>query len=796
MLSWPPGRGGGAVKPGAVMCHRHVYAARKAALTAVLLCAFLGGGLRAQDQRAVGDTALEPAAASGAQLAEVIVTADRREESNQRVPLAISVVTAEAAQRLGITDAQSLADLVPGLIFDRQADASIPYLRGVGTPVGQAGDEPSVALYVDDVYMPSGSASIANFNSIDRIEVEKGPQGTLFGRNATGGVVQVYTRNPSPDPKIEVRLGYGNYDTGSGDIYASGPLTEELLANVAAYWSDQAEGWGRNATTGVPTFKSRDYGGRAKFLWTPAAHTSALLSIDFDKTIAQQGVGFEAWPGTGSLDPLPPLPNGGFEAAPGYYDLREDFASGDNDRQYGTSLKLAQSFDSSRLVSISAYRDILADYRVDQDLGPLPIVNAAITTEETTFTQELQLLSPRHARNSWIAGLYYFDDKAGFEPITFTGSAFAPFSSVDPYGIQTTRSWAIYVQETAAISPNTHLTAGGRYTQDERSMRAGAVFGESAFVRSSNSPQSSRWSSPTWRLVLDHRLTADMMAYLGYNRGFKSGIYNLVVLPGAPIDRPVDPEKLDAYTAGLKSEYLNHRLRVNVEGFYYDYRNIQVEEILSGVTHITNAAKATIKGVDLDVSVMPVDRLTLNLALEELQGRYDSFPDGAFFVYDPATGGNCTFSVAPGPAPVPCGGTAMPPNYDPTTGHWDLKGNHTIRTPPLSASLTALYEIPTAIGEFDLNLSWMHSGSYFASPDNGKGQIPPSSSGNTMQHRLELVNGSVGWESSSSLWRARLWVRNLTGVKYWSESDQQEFGTQYSPAAPRTFGVTVGMRFE
>src|SRR5262249_28114422 len=151
----------------------------------------------------------QPAAASPPerQLQEVTVTANRREESNQRVPLGIATLSADDAAKVGVVDAQSLAAVVPGLLFNRQANASIPFLRGVGTPVSESGDEPSVALYIDDVYVPAGSASMANFASIDHMEVEKGPQGTLFGRNATGGVVQVFTRNPTSIPELRVTAG-------------------------------------------------------------------------------------------------------------------------------------------------------------------------------------------------------------------------------------------------------------------------------------------------------------------------------------------------------------------------------------------------------------------------------------------------------------------------------------------------------------------------------------------------------------------------------------------------------------
>jgi iron complex outermembrane receptor protein len=696
---------------------------------------------------------------------------------------------------VGVTDAQSLAAVVPGLLFNRQSNLSTPFLRGVGSPVGQSGDEPSVALYIDDVYVPAGSASMARFTSIDHIEVEKGPQGTLFGRNATGGVVQLFTRNPTDKPELKVTAGYGNYDTWSADMYASGPLTKQLLANVSAYWSNQSEGWGRNVTTGVPTFRSREYGTRIKFLWNETERTNVLLTFDFDKSITQQSLGFTAFPGTGSLDPLPPFPNGGFPPASGYYDPSENFNSDGDVRQYGASVKVTRDFNRSRLVSISAYRDTRNDYVLDEDTGPLPLVNVQLATPETTFTQELHLMSQTGANIAWIAGVFYFNDKAGFNPIHFTGVGFAPLSFVNSYGILTAQSYAGFAQATATILSGTHLTVGARFTSDQRTVRAGAMFGDDVPVPAPNSPQSKSWSSPTGRLVLDHQFTPDIMSYGGYSRGYKSGLFNPVVLAGDPIDKPVDPETLDAYTIGLKSEYLQRKLRVNIEGFYYDYKNIQVTQILSAVSHITNAARATIKGIDLEISAVPADGLVLTASLEAMQGKYDSFPNGTFFVYDPATGGNCTFAVAAPPAPVPCGGV-RPPNYDATTGTWDLKGNHTIQTPPFSASLIGQYDIRTPFGRFDINLSWTHTGNYYASADNGKGQIAPSSPNNDMQKPIDVFNGSLGWRSGNRNLEVRLWAKNLTNLRYWSYADEISFATFYSPAPPRALGVTVTRRFE
>jgi len=279
------------------------------------------------------------------------------------------------------------------------------------------------------------------------------------------------------------------------------------------------------------------------------------------------------------------------------------------------------------------------------------------------------------------------------------------------------------------------------------------------------------------------------MAYVGANRGFKSGLFNPVVLPGAGIDPPVAPEVLDAYTVGEKADFLDHRLRVNVEGFWYKYKNIQVDEVLSGVTHITNAAAATIKGVDLDVTVIPVEHLTVTASLEGLDGTYDSYPNGTFFAYNPITGGNCTF------LPGNSGGClALPPNYNAATGNWDLKGNKTIQTPPFSSSLTFAYTANSPTGEYTLSLAWNHTGNYYFDADNGKGQIAPSLPLNDKQPTVNLLNASVSWVSNDGHWSARVWGKNLTGLQYISFGLEDSFATQDSPAPPRTFGITFGYK--
>jgi iron complex outermembrane receptor protein len=714
---------------------------------------------------ALGGGAVAQTTSGSDQLEAITVTANRRSENLQSVPIAVTAVTGDTMAKSGFTDTESFSEAVPGLNYNRQTNASTPFLRGVGTPVVNPGDEPSVAFFVDDVYVPTGYATLLNLdsNSIAGIEVDKGPQGTLFGRNATGGAIQVSTKDPSSTPAVDASLGYANYNTKSGSVYATGPLTNTLSANISVYGQDQSNGWGHNLTTGNASYTSWNFGGRAKLLWTPFEGTSLRLTVDHDTTRSEEGIGFHAITGTESAGPFP--------APSGFFDSIENLDSHEINQQEGASLKAEQDLRWAQLISITAYRDSHAVGILDQDVGPAPIVNANLTTTDKAWTQEFRLVSKADGPVTWIAGFFYFNDLAAFSPLAFNGFAFSPppFIDLSFYGLERTHSYAGFAQSTGTILNNTHITLGLRYTVDDRSITAFSNIGgfESP---ASNSPQSKSWPKLTERLSLDHNFTDDILAYVAYNSGFKSGVFNTAVVggPGAPIDLPpANPETLSAYTAGIKNEFLDKRLRINAEAFLYKFKNIQVGEVITGVQHILNAAAATIKGIDLDVSALPMQNLTLTAAAEVLNGRYDRFPNGPLFTYNPVAGGNnVTFT--------------------------NLAGDRTIQSPPFSFNLIANYQLPPTVGPFNLNVSYTHGGNYYFDSDNGRGQLSPSID---RQKLLNLVNASIGWHSASAKWGARLWGKNLTNEHYYSYGSESALVTEYSPAPPLTFGLTLEAHF-
>jgi len=240
----------------------------------------------------------EPAdSAASDQLVEITVTAQRHVENAQKVPISVVPITPDAALNAGAIRTDELAQLVPGVQMGHEINAATTFIRGIGPNSNGTGEESSVAVYLDDIYFPNGDASVFQLNAISGIDVLKGPQGTLFGRNATGGVVQVHTKDPQFDDSLDFEGGYGNYDTISGSLYATGKVIDSVASNLAVYINDQRKGWGHNVTTGEEAFTAENWGIRNKWLWTPTSSTRVLLSGGYTYTRGEIGLGLNQIPG-------------------------------------------------------------------------------------------------------------------------------------------------------------------------------------------------------------------------------------------------------------------------------------------------------------------------------------------------------------------------------------------------------------------------------------------------------------------------------------------------------------------
>lgn len=735
-------------------------------------------------------------------LGDIIVTAQRRSQSAQSVPIAVTAVSGDDAKLLGVSNPQNLTQVVPGFTFQRNSAGSLPFLRGVGTSGTIIGNEPSVAMFVDDTYITTGRAAIFEFNDIESIEALKGPQGTLFGRNATGGVIHVRTRDPNLDiATVDANVGIANYNTRSAQLYASVPLADSLAVNVSAFGTDQKNGWGRNVVSGEDIFTDESWGVRTKILYEPASTSKILFSYTHAERKSDQGMALRVVPGYFGYANYSPEDLGA-----GFYDGAVNHNNYYKNTFDQASLKVEHTFENAILRSISAYGKVHSYLDLDLDASPTNQSFSSTTNWGKTFTQEFQLLSPEDSTLNWLVGMFYMYDKSyyGLAQIGIS----VPGSSTVPGGngpgnynfntsTQVTNSWSGFAQMTAEILPKSNLTIGFRYTldgrreQDAHSEVADAE-GNVAVVngRRLASPvfgSKTTFKDVTGRISLDHHFSRDVMVYAAYNRGFKSGVYNLVGYTNqtiAPLPA-VEPERLDAFSVGFKSELFGRRLRLNAEAFYYDYSNIQVQTAVPAPNAgliLINGGQATIKGADVDVTFAATSRLQVSASISLLDGKYDKFDNGPTFLPLPPNQ----------PIAIPSGcpaGTTYPAdsNNGAAQLQCNLAGNDTVFTPPFTSTVSAIYKLPTPVGDFDISANWQHGGNYFSDPDNLKF---------ARQSVTDIINSSIRWTSDSGHLNVRVWASNILGEKYYAYvSTQGASGTKYSPAAPRTYGISAGVNF-
>jgi len=688
-----------------------------------------------------------------ARLEEIVVNSQRRPEAVQSVPLTVTAATATDLLNQGVTDTASLSLAVPGLSYTLGGNAATPFIRGVGTTIDSVGNEASVATYVDGVYISSINAALFNLYDIDHVEVLKGPQGTLFGRNATGGVIQIITKDPSFFPSLETHMGYGNYDTASGSLYATTGIGENVAFDLAAYGINQGAGWGSDLSTGQPTFKRHEFGGRSKMLWIPSDGTRITIVADDNRSRNEDGLGLhEVSPGIG-IDGVTR-----FHGFYNNYDLPGDFT---DVRQTGLSGTVQQDAGATRLVSITSWRNVNGRVSLDQDATPSEVVRANYLQHDRTVTEELHVLSRDGATMPWIVGLYYFDDSCAYDPLGLMGEAAEPLHAIQIWSAQRTKSYAAFGQITKPFLTDNHLTLGARYTKDERSVSGSTLgFVDAQTLLLSAASQSTDWSKPTWRVALDHQFTPDIMGYLSDDRGFKSGVYNLLSYAAAP----VRPETLDAYQLGVKSEMAAHRVRLNAALFYYNYKNIQVQEISTGAINLVNAAAAEMKGMDVEFAFLPVDSFMLQGGFELMSGRYTDFRNAPFLT-----------------PTVSLSGSAVGGN---TQSIGDATGFDTVRTPKGTANISGAYRWPVFRGKLDSVLSYYHNSGFAWDPDN-----------RLRQSSYDVLNASMDWTAPSNAWSVRIWGRNLTATRYCAYETEQTLLDSCAPAPPRTYGVTLSARY-
>lgn len=721
--------------------------------------------------------------ASTSPLGDIVVTAQRREQSLQDVPIAIAAISGEAMARGGIQNTQDLAVATPGLTMTSTLKGMTPYLRGIGTSSGFV--DGSVSVYVDNVYYASTTGSTIGLNNVERVEVLKGPQGTLFGRNATGGLVHVITRDPSDTPELKVSVGYSNYDTWMGNIYATGALADGVTMNLSLYGNRQGNGWGRNLNLGNDINYRREWSARSKLKIDLGERTTILLSADYAWLRTDLGLPKQAIPGA--------IAQGGIPHVGSIYDGNSDlpfdasaiFGDGIDSHQYGFSGVLTQELsDSVTLTSITAYRRFRTKSYVDNDLTPIQFLSAYLEEPARSFQQEI-LLNGNMSRIDWTVGGIYYSARTGYAPRIFR-SIIVPALNSRLESPVWAKSYAFFGQGSYRLTDATTLTLGARYTIDRTHIEAvtyatpgnalpdGTVIAALGTEGQPDSRTRAGWERPTWRIALDHKLSRDLLIYASYNRGYKAGAFNPSTPPSASNATPdadgnrigdaVDPEKLDAYEIGFKSDLLDRQLRFNASAFYYDYKNIQLLQLTpQNTANLFNAGAARIKGVELESVLAPhlsFGRLELRASASFLDAEYTEAVNMPSYIPLDA-GGNLPSILA------------------------DASGNRVIKTPKFSSTLGLDYALPVGSAlEAGVNVNWAHTSRIYWEVDNRLTQAP-----------TDIVNAQLSFGSMDEAWRIRLWARNLTDEKYFSTVSSAPTGDLGSPAAPRAYGVTLDFKF-
>jgi iron complex outermembrane recepter protein len=683
---------------------------------------------------------------TSASLEEIVVTAEKRSANLQNVPIAVTALTSEDLAVAGIQNSADLAQVVPGFSFNNQLGFGLPRIRGVGIAGAGPGIENPVATYIDGVYYGSASTALFELNDVEQIAVLKGPQGTLFGRNATGGLVQVTTRDPSQQFSGEVSGTVGSLDTYGGEVYLTGPLVGNLSGSADFYQNNQQEGWGKNLVTNLWVQTHEISATREKLLFQPDEATRIVLSADFEQMRAAE------WAGR----TLNYVVGSDFTTPGGPWDTDTAVQPSLISKGAGVSLNAQHDFDGVKLVNIVAYRSSFMNVYFDgaSVANPGPgnsVIN--MSDDEKQFSEEIDLQSTGTGRLTWSTGLYFLRSAGYFQPLaTQLALPFGDILIVNTAN-EGLKSYAGFGQMNYAFTSATHLTVGLRYTEDQRTDSATQTspFGFQSVDTGKD------FSKLTWRFALDHQFTPDVLGYISDNRGFKSGTYDPQTLPAVVLK----PETLDAYEIGIKSDWLDHRLRVNAAAYYYDYTNVQVTAFVGALEEVYNGNGATSYGFDLDLAAKPIPELTLTGGVSWIHARYGTFYPAFMSVPNPPGIGGNTVTL---------------------TGN--ATGNQLQNTPPYTFDLGGVYEIPSAAGTFSVAANVYYNDGWYSEPEN-----------RLRQGAYGLVNASVNWDSLSKRYGVRLWGKNLGNRVYAAQLNASSNGDDREAAPGRTYGITGIVHF-
>ncbi|MFA4940641.1 TonB-dependent receptor [Brevundimonas sp.] len=619
--------------------NRHV----KCALLAGAAWGVLGGASVAQDAEATAQAANTQDAAT---VDDIVVTARRRAESLQDVPVAVTAVSGEQLEARGALDITELARSTPSLTLNAARGSNstlISFIRGVGQQDPLWGFDPGVGLYIDDVYVARPQAAVLDIFDVERVEVLRGPQGTLYGRNTIGGAIKYVTRRIDADePEGRLRASYGSYN--QRDVIASAqlPFSDEfkVSAALARYLRD---GYGKNLNTGNEHYNKDVTAFRASAEWTPTDSLFFRLAGDLvnDDSNARHGHRETA-----------PSPSDPYDTNAG---------AGDKNRVQTRGVSLTGEWEMSDLLtfkSITAYRDGFTRGNIDFDNLPGPILDIPAAYNDDQFSQEFQMVVSAGRLNG-VAGVFYMDANASGAFDTVVGLAnLTTLTS----GSVATKSYAAFADFSYDVTDALSVSVGGRFTKDEKEGTVfrqqylgirSPYFGNNAAVPlgapRTNYTRTREFEKFTPRVSVNYKFGPDLTAYASWGEGFKSGGFDMrgdAVLYPATVNGYA-PETVETYEIGLKGSLLDRRLTFATAIFDSSYENQQITtQYPAGATVasvVDNVGSSSIRGWEFEGRFRPTSALTLNASLSYIDASFDQF-----LAYIPTASGNTSCPTLPG----------------------------------------------------------------------------------------------------------------------------------------------------
>jgi iron complex outermembrane receptor protein len=762
------------------------------------------------DAAALADSPADDSTATGA-IEEIVVTAQKRAENLERTPIAITAFTAATIARTGVSNLADLAEKAPNVTFKFTApisgasNAATVFIRGIGQSDFALTTDAGVGTYVDGVYLSRSVGGVLDVLDLERVEILRGPQGTLFGRNTIGGAISLLTKRPSfgeTSGSVQLTGGSRNQLYLRGDLNV--PLADTLAIRVAAS-SKNRDGYVNTAfTPASPYYRSAltNLGNedrqavRTDILWKPNSDLDVSFSSDYsrvrennapavlvgvtgttspaDGPIAFLYNAFEA-PGT----TLPGFPNGQYSAA--------NFVTGSKDKTYatgpnGTRLDAyggAITLDyhlvpDIALKSITAYHRESGTFARDADGSPITLTDNIDTDySHQQFSQELQLTGAAFAdRIKYATGIYYYRE-TGSDPLIVVFPASFGLLNISEDRVRNT-SYAAYGQGSVDVTDELTLTAGLRYTKDHKQFltnqtltitgpggtaATGAPPGTVVPLVPPNSDVSQDFSNTSPRVALDYKVTPQALLYASYTRGFKSGGFNLrYVVPRAAV-RSFGPEKAEVIEVGTKIENPSRTLQLNVAAFSTRYQNLQLTYFESfGAPVTANGGDARIKGFDLELKARPIANLNVSVSAGYLNAYYTSLAAG-----------------------LNAGAT--------TPEQFITLNNRLPNTPKWQPAFDIDYTVPVpANRKLMFAVSGRHSSLLYNDAQNSRF---------LRQAAYSIFDASTTLSSAGEAWSLRAYVDNLTDKRYIVSGDSN-FGIGFHEAEfnrPREYGAGITYRF-